>query len=383
MAKSATTTNGSSKKAAAEPVKRGYVQQSLLPKRKLRDAMLIPQAIIDNYGGKDAAPHQVAMAIDSSPTSSSWRDLTGAAIAYGLTEGGYNSDKIALTDLGRRCVAPTVEGEDVAARNEAAMRPQILRQFFEKYDKNKFPDDKIAKNVLQHNFGVPADRCDEVLAIVKDNGAYVGVLHNTKTGLFVAVNNPEPSVSVSDESAEVPAADDDRETSHAIIAEIKGTSLHSKSMAPSVMPPALGQAIFVAHGKNKKPLEQLKHILDQFKVPHRVATDEPHLGRPISQKVRETMHECNCAVLIFTADEEFTNKEGRTIWRPSENVVHELGASGYLYDKRIVILKEDGVTLPSNFSDLGYISFAKDQLDAKAMEVLKELIGFGIVKIST
>lgn len=145
----------------------------------------------------------------------------------------------------------------------------------------------------------------------------------------------------------------------------------------------LGQAIFVAHGKNKKPLEQLKHILDQFKVPYRVATDEPHLGRPISQKVRETMQECNCAVLIFTADEEFTTKEGKTIWRPSENVVHELGASGYLYDKRIVILKEDGVTLPSNFSDLGYISFGKDQLDAKAMEVLKELIGFGIVKIST
>jgi predicted nucleotide-binding protein len=152
---------------------------------------------------------------------------------------------------------------------------------------------------------------------------------------------------------------------------------------PPNSPPALGQAIFVAHGKNKKPLEQLKHILDQFKVPYRVAADEPHLGRPISQKVRETMHECNCAVLIFTADEEFTNKDDKTIWRPSENVVHELGASGYLYDKRIVILKEEGVTLPSNFSDLGYISFAKDQLDAKAMEVLKELIGFGIVKIST
>lgn len=383
MAKSATVTNGNGKKAAAEPVKRGYVQQSLLPKRKLRDAMIIPQAIIDNFGGKDAAPHQVAMAIESSPTSSSWRDLSGAAMAYGLTDGGSNSSKIALTDLGRRCIAPTAEGDDVAARNEAAMRPQVLRQFFEKYDKNKFPDDKIAKNVLQHNFNVPADRCDEVLAIIKDNGAYVGVLHNTKTGPFVALNNPEPSASISEEPAEIPAADDDDESSQAMIAEIKGVAQPSKSMAPSATSPALGQAIFVAHGRNKKPLEQLKDILDQFKVPYKVATDEPNLGRPISQKVRETMHGCNCAVLIFTADEEFTNKDGKTVWRPSENVVHELGASGYLYDKRIVILKEDSVTLPSNFSDLGYISFAKDQLNAKAMEVLKELIGFGIVKIST
>lgn len=383
MAKSATTTNGNGKKAAPEPVKRGYVQQSLLPKRKLRDAMLIPQAIIDNFGGKDAAPHQVAMAIDSSPTSSSWRDLTGAAIAYGLTEGGYNSDKIALTDLGRRCVAPTVEGEDVAARNEAAMRPQILRQFFEKYDKNKFPDDKIAKNVLQHNFSVPADRCDEVLAIVKDNGEYVGVLYNTKTGLFVALNNPEPNASISEKPAEDPAACDDDKSSPTAIAEVKGMGQPSKPMAPPVTPPTLGQAIFIAHGKNKVPQEQLKKILDQFKVPYKLAIEEPHLGRPIGQKVRETMQGCNCAVLIFTADEEFTTKDGQTIWRPSENVVYELGASGYLYDKRIVILKEEGVFFPSNFRDLGYISFAKDQLEAKAMDLLKELIGFGIVKIST
>ena len=57
-------------------------------------------------------------------------------MAYGLTEGGYNSDKVSLTELGRRCVAPTVEGDDVEARNEAAIRPQILRQFFEKFEES-------------------------------------------------------------------------------------------------------------------------------------------------------------------------------------------------------------------------------------------------------
>jgi len=145
----------------------------------------------------------------------------------------------------------------------------------------------------------------------------------------------------------------------------------------------LGQAIFVAHGKNKKPLEQLKKILEQFHIPYKVALDEPNLGRPISGKIKEVMHGCNCAILIFTADEEFRDNKDNVIWRPSENVVYELGASGYLYDNRIVILKEDTVSFPSNFSDIGYISFGHDQLEAKAMDVLKELIGFGIVKIST
>lgn len=145
----------------------------------------------------------------------------------------------------------------------------------------------------------------------------------------------------------------------------------------------LGQAIFVAHGKSKKALEQLKHILDQFKIPYKVATEEPNLGRPIGAKVREVMEACNCAILIFTADEEFKDADGKQIWRPSENVVFELGAAGYLYGNRIVIMKEDTVTFPANFRDLGHISFSKDSLDAKSMDVLKELIGFGIVRIST
>jgi predicted nucleotide-binding protein len=145
----------------------------------------------------------------------------------------------------------------------------------------------------------------------------------------------------------------------------------------------LGQGIFIAHGKNKKPLEQLRRILDQFKIQYKVVVDEPNLGRPISSKVRETLQSCNCAILIFTADEEFKDKEGNTIWRPSENVVYELGATSYLYGNRVVIMKEDTVDFPSNFRDIGYISFANDQLEAKAMEILRELIGFGIVKVST
>lgn len=157
----------------------------------------------------------------------------------------------------------------------------------------------------------------------------------------------------------------------------------SASPQAAAAPRQLGQAIFVAHGKNKKPLEQLKRILEQFKIPYRVAVEEPNLGRPIGAKVREIMESCNCAILIFTADEELKAPDGKTIWRPSENVVYELGASGYLYGNRIVIMKQDGVEFPTNFRDLGYISFMEDQLDAKAMEVLKELIGFGIVKVST
>jgi predicted nucleotide-binding protein len=87
--------------------------------------------------------------------------------------------------------------------------------------------------------------------------------------------------------------------------------------------------------------------------------------------------------LIFTADEEFKNKNDDTVWRPSENVIYELGAASFLYGKRIVIMKEEDVEFPANFKDIGYVSFPKDKLDSKALDIFKELVGFGILKVST
>ena len=60
-----------------------------------------------------------------------------------------------------------------------------------------------------------------------------------------------------------------------------------------------------------------------------------------------------------------------------------LACGGYLYGKRVVVLKEDRVQFPSNFSDLGYITFSDGELSAQSMEVIKELIGFEILKVST
>ena len=184
------------------------------------------------------------------------------------------------------------------------------------------------------------------------------------------------------------SADDQRGVAESDVAEATDTRgeqrIHAGVPAqPNGERPGLAQGIFLAHGKNKKPLEQLKKILGEFNIPFKVAVDEPNLGRPISGKIRETMQLCNCAILIFTADERFRNDDDKEIWRPSENVVYELGACSYLYENRVVVVKEDKVDFPSNFRDLGYISFADGGLDAKAMDIIKELIGFGIVKVST
>lgn len=89
------------------------------------------------------------------------------------------------------------------------------------------------------------------------------------------------------------------------------------------------RSIFVGHGKNHGPLDKLEQILTGFQIPHKIATTEPNLGRPSPQKVTEIMLQCGSAILIFTKDEMFRDADGNEVWRPSENVVHELGAASF------------------------------------------------------
>src|SRR5262249_50522870 len=112
--------------------------------------------------------------------SSAWPLLTGASIAYGLTEGGVNASAIKLTPLGRKLVAPEEEGQDITARREAILRPRIIREFFERYRRAKFPSDLIAGNVLK-TLGLPGDRIQSALEIIKANGRYAGIIRETPT----------------------------------------------------------------------------------------------------------------------------------------------------------------------------------------------------------
>src|SRR2546425_5969338 len=98
------------KKPARGDEKRVYFSQADFPQTTLQQAQKIASALVDNFAGKEGSPPDVALAIGISPTSSGWRTLTGSAIAYGLTEGGFGANTIKLTSLGRRLVAPEEEG---------------------------------------------------------------------------------------------------------------------------------------------------------------------------------------------------------------------------------------------------------------------------------
>src|SRR4051794_6686683 len=83
--------------------------------------------------------------------------------------------------------------------------------------------------------------------------------------------------------------------------------------------------------------------------------------------------QCGAAIIVFTPDEELRNLDGKRVWRSSQNVVHELGATGVVYGNRIVIFRAERVDLAANYSDVGHITFMDGDLRAKAIELFREL----------
>ena len=127
--------------------KRKYLSQSDVPSYSLSEALRVATAISDQYGKKPTSPIDVASALGILPTTGQFRSLTGAALAYELTDGGPNVALIGLTDLGMRIVSPTEEGDDLAGKREALMRPRVVREFLEKYDGSKLPSETHEQHV--------------------------------------------------------------------------------------------------------------------------------------------------------------------------------------------------------------------------------------------
>jgi hypothetical protein len=172
---------------------RNYVKQSDFPRVSLNEALRIARAISEHYAKQPTKPLDVAFALDLTPGAKVFKYLTGASIAYGLTEGAAQADQIALTDLGRRIVAPTAEGDDLVAMREAILRPRVIKGFLTKYNNEAVPRDDVARNVLER-MGVSAGATECALRLIIDNASALGLIKEAKNGRkFVSLDSPAPA----------------------------------------------------------------------------------------------------------------------------------------------------------------------------------------------
>jgi predicted nucleotide-binding protein len=348
------------------------------PKYPLEQEIAVPTALQRN-GGNPIDGITMATALGVSPGSSRLREHTGAASAYGLTGGSYKT-LVTLSDTGKAIVSPTSPDERPRALVTAALTPTLFRRIFDYYKGKKFPERQFFINTVTREFGVDAAQAGACVDVFTANMAFVGLVRDTPGGDWLAGEAVPQDATTTLSSGEVQAAEALAEVAaEEIEPDVADVGAEDGVVAKR---PARPNRIFIGHGRNHKPLDQLTKTLDTMGIPYAVAEDEPNAGRPISRKVRDTMDSCGAAILIFSADREYRDKDGEPVWLSSENVSHELGAASIMYDDRIIIFKEESVELASNYSGIGYITFEKNKLDAKVNDLLRELVAFKILKLS-
>lgn len=346
------------------------------PKASLEQALALPAALQEANGGQPMPNIDICLALGISPGSSSIRTLGAASSSYGLTTGSYQT-QFGMGPLGQKIQAPTSPDERSEALVASALKPDAFQKVFEYYKGKKYPEPQFMANTLVRVFDVAEKQAAAFVDIFTKNMKFVGLIRATKSGDWLAAESGGTLGASIDVAAGAPSSvegDGDDVSISIPTALLNPPAEPIRQKAPNVL--------FIGHGKNKKPLEQLTKTLRELGIPHIVAEDEPNENRAISKKVRDTMEKCGAAILIFSADEEYFDKAGNSVWKPSENVDHELGAASIMYGDRVIMFKEESIQLASNFSGTGYISFEKDKLDAKTNELLRELIAMKILRLA-
>jgi predicted nucleotide-binding protein len=370
-----TTTKPAEAKATG---KRRYVSQSDVPLHTLDEALRVPRAIADNYGKQPTRPLDVAAALELQPTSSRFRTLAGAALAYELTDGGPTVEQIGLTDLARRIVAPIEEGDDLAAKREALMKPRVVREYLQKYDGSPLPAENIGRNVLE-GMGVPPEATDRTQKLIISSAASLGLLTEIGEKRYVnlearPVEAPEPE----------PIEDEDVDEEGAVAYEEPEQDPEAEQEPPAAaaeVPPkealVKNRRVFISHGSNRKIVEQLEELLEFGDFEPVVTVKKESTARPVPEKVLGDMRSCGAGIIHVGTEQLIEDKDGKEHRLLNPNVLIEIGAAMALFGSNYILLVEEGATLPSNLQGLYEARYKGNALDHDAtMKLLRTLREF-------
>jgi hypothetical protein len=354
------------------------VKQSDVPSATLTEALRVAQCLADEFNKGIVSPLDLAVAMNYTPTSGPYRAITGASVAYGLTEGAAQSAQIGLGELGRRIVSPMVDGDDMVAKREAFLRPRVIGEFLRKYDGGSLPSDQVAKNVLEQ-IGVPSDSAAGCYDLIRAGADELGLLADIKGKKYVRLSGAAAPKSDVPEATGGGAADVEVEVE---VDEGAGTADPDTGPPPSSpgapgnvaqqLPTVSQDRVFITHGSNKDIVEQIKEILTFGKFVPVVSIEKESVAKPVPDKVLDDMRSCYAGIVHVGTELRLLDEKGNEHNVINPNVLIEIGAAMALYGRRFILLVERGVKLPSNLQGLYEVRYDGDKLDHEAtMKLLR------------
>lgn len=133
--------------------------------------------------------------------------------------------------------------------------------------------------------------------------------------------------------------------------------------------------IFISHGNNMEIVEQIKTLIELANFDYEIAIENETSAIPIPEKVFGAMRRCNSAVICVSADEKEKKEDGQ--YGINQNVLIEIGSAFVLYDKKVILVWDKRIDIPSNLQGLYRCEFSGDELSwGTGIKLMKALNNF-------
>jgi hypothetical protein len=133
--------------------------------------------------------------------------------------------------------------------------------------------------------------------------------------------------------------------------------------------------VFISHSGDSDMVDQVQTMLGLAEMEGEVAEEEETTAIPVPEKVLSAMRRCTAGIIVVSVDDRFKDGNGKFMLNP--NVLIEIGSAFVLYDKRVVLLWDRRLPVPSNLQGLYRCEFEGAELSWGAgMKLMKAIQGF-------
>lgn len=175
-------------------------------------------------------------------------------------------------------------------------------------------------------------------------------LHVERRELADYIRSPEPSATVEMFSGEPILAQADPATN-----ELESTPVRARDETKATD----GLRLLISHGEKKEIVAQIQVTLGlsdiESAVVERKGTCAEKVEGPVAEHILCAMRQCDAAIIIVSAEDCSQDQTGCVSLR--EDVLVEIGAAFVFYDRRVVLLWDDSVSVPSNLQNVNRCRF--------------------------
>lgn len=345
----------------SEKEKKARKKSSLkYPKFSLLKSLVIAESIMDNNAGKPYDRLSLAESLSQSPGSSKFRTQIISSGKFGLTKGGYNAPKISLTPLAVSILKPKSEEEKENGLKKALFNVGFYKEIFNKYNNYKIPKKQLFKNILQREFDIPQDATEQCYKLMIENAKDLGILKELSGSLYINLSSFESQEATVDDITEAIKEEIGDDEEEIIEFAVREKPVIKKVISEVKVKKISKPKVFIAYSKNKKILDQIKEILEIGQFEPVIAEKVETAAIPIPEKIFGLMRKCECAIINISADEQEKISDGS--YKINQNVLIEIGASFLRYDKKVILLVDKRIELPSNLQGLNRCEYEGNEL---------------------